>query len=131
MISDKAQTAYNINIFIMMKFFKSLRENLHKRINLKINFFKMIRKYIDTSTALTIYKSTILPIVEYADFVYDHNIKYVNKKMQGLQNHGLRVVFDQYIIPYYQRQSTETLHSNANLFRLYHRRNLHLLSYAY
>ena len=111
--------------------FKSLRENLYRRVNLKILFFKKIRKYIDVTMAITIYKSTILPIIEYADFVYDHNIKYVSKKLQTLQNQGLNVVYNQHILPYTQRESTETLHRNAKLYRLYHRRNLHLLSYAY
>ena len=81
--------------------------------------------------AITIYKSTILPIIEYADFVYDRNIKYVSKKLQTLQNQGLNVVYNQHILPYTHRESTETLHSNAKLYRLYHYRNLHLLSYAY
>ena len=58
--------------------------------------------------AKTIYKSTILPIIEYADFVYDHEIKYVNKKLQGLQNYGLSVAYNQHSIPFYDRDSTET-----------------------
>ena len=111
--------------------FKSLRENLYKRVNLKISFFKKIRKYTDVTMAKTIYKSMILSIVEYADFVHDQNIKYVNKKLQGLQNYGLSVAYNQFILPYTHRESTETLHSNAKLYRLYHRRRLHLLSYAY
>ena len=48
--------------------------------------------------ALTIYKSTILPLIEYADFVHDHNIKYVNKKLQSLQNDGLSVAYNQHIV---------------------------------
>ena len=111
--------------------FNSLRDNLYKRVNLKISFFKKIRKYIDVNMAITIYKSTILPIIEYADFVYDNNIKYVHKKLQTLQNQGLSVVYNQYILHFAQRDSTEILHTNAKLFRLYHRRRLHLLSFAY
>ena len=111
--------------------FKSLRENLYRRVNLKISFFKKIRVYIDVNTAINIYKSTILPIIEYADFVYDHEVKYINKKIQCLQNHGLRVVFNQYILHYSDRMSTESLHLNVKLYRLYHRRTLHLLGYAY
>ena len=105
--------------------FKLLREKLYKKVTLKI------RKYIDVSMAKTIYKSTILPILEYADFVYDHDIKYVNKKLQGLQNKRLSVVYNQYIILYYDRDSTETLHRKAKVFRLCYHRRLHLLSFAY
>ena len=111
--------------------FKSLRENLYKRVNYKLTFFKKIRSYLDVSTAVTIYKSTILPIIEYADFVHDHNIKYVSKKLQTLQNQGLRVSQNQHIMPFAQRDSTEVLHRNAKIYRLYHRRKLHLLSFAY
>ena len=111
--------------------FKSLRENLYKRVNLKISFFKKIRRYIDIKMAATIYKSMILPIIEYADFVYDHSIKYVDKKLQTLQNQGLSVVYNQHILPFAQQDSIEILHCNAKLYRLYYRRKLHLLSFAY
>ena len=69
--------------------------------------------------AVTIYKSTILPVIEYSDFVYDHNIKYLNKKLQGVQNYGLQIA-------YYTEKKTETLHRDAKLYRL-----CHLLRYAY
>ena len=111
--------------------FNSLRENVYKRINLKISFFKKIRKYIDVNMALTIYKSTVLPIIEYADFVYEQNIKFVNKKLQTLQNQGLYVVYNQHIMHYMQRDSTEILHRKAKMYRLCHRRKLHLLTFAY
>ena len=42
----------------------------------------------------------ILPIIEYADFVYDNNIKYINQKLQPLQNQGLYIAFNQHILPY-------------------------------
>ena len=111
--------------------YKSLRDNLYKRVNLKIFFFKKIRRYINCYTAITIYKSTILPIIEYADFVYDNNIKYVNKKVQSLQNQGLSVAHNQHILPYTQRNSSEFLHRNVKLFRLCHRSRLHLLRFAF
>ena len=111
--------------------FNAFRENLHKRVNYKISFFKKIRRYIDLNTAVTIYKSTILPIIEYADFVYDYGIKYVNKKLQTLQNQSLSVVHNQHILPYALRDSSESLHRNVKVFRLCHRRKLHLLSFAF
>ena len=111
--------------------FQQHREAVQKRLNLKNCFFRKIRKYITIEAALTIYKSTILPIIEYADFVYDHNINYVSKKFQTYQNQGLYTVYNNYFLPYPQRDSTETLHRRAKLYRLKHRRRLHLLSYAY
>ena len=111
--------------------FQTHRDTLQKRINYKLLFFRKIRKFINVRAAVTIYKSTILPIIEYADFVYDCDIKYNNKKLQSLQNQGLYTVFDQYVLPYQDRKSTETLHRDAKLYRLTHRRRLHLLSYAF
>ena len=73
--------------------FNSQRENLYRRVNYKLGFFRKIRSYLDMNTAITIYKSTILPIIEYADFVYDLNIKFVSKKLQTLQNQGLSIFF--------------------------------------
>ena len=51
-------------------------------------------------SALLLYKGTILPILEYADFVYDFNIKYISKRIQTIQNTGLYVVYNQHISPY-------------------------------
>ena len=90
--------------------FQKHRDSLSVKINPKLSFFRTIRKFIDNSTAATIYTSTILPVIEYADFVYDHNIKYINKKIQGFQNQGLYTVYNQHIKPFIQRESTETLH---------------------
>ena len=97
---------------------KALRENLYKRVNFKLSFLKKIRRYVDVNTTVTIYKSTILPIIEYADFVHDYNIKYVSKKLQTLQNQDLSVAHNQHILPFAQRDSSEVLHRNAKVYRL-------------
>ena len=97
----------------------------------KLIFFKKIRQFITVEAAEVIYKGTILPIIEYADFVFDHDIKYVNRKFQSLQNQGLYTVFNQHYLPYNQRESTETLHRRANIIRLDHRRKLHMLSFMF
>ena len=104
---------------------------IHKNLNLRNCYFRKIRKYINERAAVTIYKSTILPVIEYADFVYDHNIKYLNKKLQGVQNYGLQIAYNQHILHYAEKKSTESLHRDAKLYRLCHRRRLHLLSYAH
>ena len=90
-----------------------------------------IRKYIDTNASLKIYKNTILPIIEYADFIYDQRTKYGAQKLQSFQNRGLYIVFNQHFLNYLQKDSSESLHERAKIFRLVHRRRLHLLSYAF
>ena len=111
--------------------FQTQRELLHKKLNYKSCFFRKIRQFINDETAITIYKSTILPIIEYADFVYDYNIKYLNDKLQVYQNQCLYTVYNQHRLPYHLKESTETLHRRACLMRLQHRRKSHLLTYAY
>ena len=39
-------------------------------------------------SALLLYKGTILPILEYANFVHDFNIKYINKKTTDNTEYG-------------------------------------------
>ena len=81
--------------------------------------------------ALLIYKCTILPILEYVDFVYNFDIKYVNKKLQTIQNSGLYIVYNQHFLPYNEKESTEILHRTARIFRLSHRHWMHMLLFIY
>ena len=111
--------------------FQSYRESIINRVNLKISYFRKIRTYLTEEAALLIYKCTILPIMEYVDFVYDFDIKYVNKKLQTIQNKGLYIVYNQYYFPYDMKESTETLHHRACIYRLSHRRWIHMLSFIY
>ena len=80
--------------------FATHRDNLINRVNLKINFFRKIRKFITIQSASLIYKATILPILEYADFIFDQNIQYINEKLQILQNQALYTVYGQHYLPF-------------------------------
>ena len=111
--------------------FQSHRDNLTNNVNYKMTFFKKIRKYITTDAALLLYKGTILPILEYADFVFDYGIKYINKRLQTLQNQGLYTVFNQHYLTFELKDSTETLHRRANVIRLDHRRRIHALAFIF
>ena len=110
-------------------------QNHHKKrvsnVQLKLSHFRKIRYFITKRAAVLIYKCTILPLMEYADFIYDQGIAYVNKSTQKLQNMGLSIAYNQHILPYGQRDSSETLHRQCGVFRLVHRRTLHLLQFAY
>ena len=102
-----------------------------KQVQLKLNYLVKIRKYLNTYAALTIYKSTILPIFYYADFIYDQQIKYSNKLLQQLQNRALRIIYNQHIMQYNLRLSTTNLHQRANIYRLVYRRQQHLIHYTF
>ena len=107
------------------------RQKLIGNVHSKINYLTTIRSFLTTSAALTIYKSTILPLINYCDFVYDQNISYTNQQIQKLQNRALRVVFNQHRIRYDLRLSTDTLHERAKISRLIYRRYQHLLIYGH
>ena len=111
--------------------FQTHRNNMISNVNYKIIFFKKIRPYITTEAAKIIYKGTILPLIEYADFVFDYGIKYINTRIQSLQNQGLYTVFNQHYLSYDQKESTEILHRRANILRLGHRRWIHMLSFLF
>ena len=91
----------------------------------------LIYRYINQSTALLIYKTTIIPLIDYADFIYDQNIKYTSKVVQKLQNRALRIIFNQHIKKYDERMSTEEMHQKANVHRLLHTREQHFILYAF
>ena len=106
--------------------FQTHRTNLINIVNYRLTFFKKIRQYINIEAALLIYKGTILPLMEYADFVIDYGILYMNRKIQSLQNQGLYIVYNQHYMIYDERESTEVLHRRANVIRMSHRRKIHM-----
>ena len=57
----------------------------------KIYMLSKIRRYIDFYTAITIYKTMILPVMEYGDVAYDNSVSNLLGKLQILQNRALRI----------------------------------------
>ena len=96
-----------------------------KSINSKIANFAKLRYFINTETALTIYKTTILPILDYNDFMYyllpDNKLK----KIETLQNRTLRCVYN------YHPMHVQEMRTMAKLPSLFDRRKLHLLGLMY
>ena len=96
-----------------------------KSINSKIANFAKLRYLINTETALTIYKTTILPILDYNDFMYyllpDNKLK----KIETSQNRSLRCVYN------YHPMHVQEMRTMAKLPRLFDRRKLHLLGLMY
>ena len=96
-------------------------ENCLKLISHKAYLLNKIRMYIDTNTATTLYKSVILPILEYGDVIYDGaNQKLVND-LQKIQNRILRICTqkDHYT-------SNLQLHQICKINKLKDRRRMHL-----
>ena len=111
--------------------FQAHHKKLVSQVHLKLSQFRKIRCFINRKAAILIYKCTILPVLEYADFIQDQGVAYVNKAIQKLQNFGLLIAHNQHILSFDQRDSSETLHRNCRMSRLVHRRSLHLLQFAF
>ena len=110
--------------------FEYHKQTLSRSINQQIFFLGKIRRYITTYAALQIYKTTILPIFDYADIIYDQDRIGASNMWQKLQNKALRLIYNNYY-PNPNRLSTKELHLKANLLPLESRRYLHLLVHAF
>ena len=79
-----------IQLDMNLTFHKYLQDCI-QRASYKIYIVAKIRYYIDINTALTIYKTMILPIFEYGDIAYDLADRKSLDKLQTLQNRALRI----------------------------------------
>lgn len=59
----------------------------------KLNSLSLLRAYISDRVAITIYKATILPLIEYANITHSLVSSKQLQKMQRLQNRALRIVY--------------------------------------
>ena len=66
-------------------------ENCLRLISHKAYLLSKIRMYIDMNTAITIYKTMILPVIEYGDVIYDGTNQKLLGNLQTSQNLILRI----------------------------------------
>ena len=92
----------------------------------KLKQFQRMRSFLNVKAALTVYKSTILPLLEYGDiFMASASLKN-RKKLQVLQNKGLRCALNKGM-----ESSSDELHRGASLLKLSFRHRQHKLNYMY
>ena len=101
-------------------------ENCLKLISHKAYLLNKIRLFIDTRTAITIYKTVILPILEYGDGIYDGANQKLLNDLQTAQNRVLRICLQRN-----QYTSTVLLHHLCTINKLKNRRNMHLDLYMF
>ena len=65
---------------------------LSKRISSVIAGLRQVRPFISTTTAVTIYRSLILPLFDYCDVAWDTLSKTSAQRLQKLQNRAARVI---------------------------------------
>ena len=120
----KTVTAYK---YLGVKLDQSLKYDLHanaiiQRVSDKVNYLRRIRKFVNRQAALSIYKNMILPILEYGNVLMFSVKSDYRKKMQVLQNKGLKCALG--LDPL---TSTKEVHKEAKLDPLHIRRKQHIL----
>ena len=88
--------------------------------------FQRMRNFLTVNAAVLVYKSMLLPILEYGDILLSATTAENRKKLQTLQNKGLRCALNKGL-----ETSSADLHAEANLLKLCFRREQHLLNFMY
>ena len=106
--------------------YKKHMENCIRSASHKSFLLAKIRKYITTEAAIRIYKTMILPLIEYSDILYEGANSILTAKLQTLQNRCLRTcVYKNYHI------SVNNLHDLCSIMKLDKRRTVHLKLYMF
>ena len=92
----------------------------------KLRQFRRMRFFLDTKAAILVYKNMILPVLEYGDIIMVGTNVGNRKKLQILQNKGLRCALNRD-----RDTSRDELHAEAGLLKLKYRRDLHVLNYMF
>ena len=109
----------------------TLTFNLHinsliRTVSHKVSLLTKVKKYLSDGAALQIYKSMILPYIDYADVVFDKAYSRDLEKMQRLQNRCLKVCANRDRL-----FNTVQSHKLSNVPFLSDRRNAHKLNFMY
>ena len=85
-----------------------------------------VKKYLDTSTSLKIYKSHILPIFDYGDILYHKIDNKTTTLLQKIQNNCLKICAEKS-----KRYRTMAIHKELKIPTLMQRRNAHIRNFAF
>ena len=110
---------------------KSLNFKLHIESILKILKYKIyvlakLRPYLTVYASLSIYKTTILPYIDYGDIFYHAANQNLLKRLQDRQNKALKISYR-----LHGNQEDDDMHLSANLAFLEQRRNAHILNFMF
>ena len=108
--------------------FNNYLNNLGNRVHRKIFQLSKIRKYITEFAAFQIYKQTIMPIIDYCNFLIMSGNKSDYQDLQILQNNALRICVG---YPNGYQLSRVELHTKAKLSGVLQRADMNLLSIMY
>lgn len=99
--------------------FQQHYSNLAKKIGYKIHLFSQVRSFMDERTAVIVYKSHLLSIMEYGNIFLEGLTQQLKQKLQRFQNRCLHICHgcNKYT-------SSFELHKSSNLLPLKHRRKI-------
>ena len=122
-------TSYN---YLGVTLDHQLNYNLHVKrlissISAKLKQFQRMRSFLTVKAAVLVYKNMLLPILEYGDIFLSATSAVNRKKLQTLQNKGLRCALNKGI----NESSSNELHNEVGLLKLMYRREQHLLNFVY
>lgn len=106
--------------------FKPLLQETIKSVRHKIYLFNKVRSCITQKTAPIIYKSKILPYIDYGDVLYNEVDQTQTKKLQTLQNRAIRIAHR-----LSNRTNVDEKHITHKLLHVENRRIVHLLTYMH
>ena len=92
----------------------------------KLKQFRRMRGFLNSKAAILIYKNMIMPMIEYGDIFLSGATAENRKKLQILQNKGLRCALkkDKF-------KNVSELHKEGKIMRLKYRRAQHVFSHMY
>ena len=97
-----------------------------KSASYKALLLSKVRRYITKEAAIRIYKTMILPLIDYGDILYEGTNSKLLSKLQTLQNRCLRTcLYKNYHI------SVLNLHEQCTVTKLDYRRETHLKLYMF
>ena len=101
-------------------------EMVKSKVTKRIGVLGRIRKYINKQTALTLYKTLVLPHFDYCDYVWDHLTFSDAYTLQKLENSAMRMILDADIYT-----SCHKMHKELGLMWLDERRIYHTADQMY
>lgn len=107
--------------------FEAHLKSLIKKFSYKVYVLNQMRPHLTTSAACLVYKSMMLPDLDYGDIFYEGCSKKYLNKLQRLQNRAISIVLG----PSSTDLTIDEKHCKINLFRLETRRSQHLANFMF
>ena len=101
-------------------------DTLLKTLRYKLYILSKLRCHLTVQASIAIYKTSILPYIDYGDIFYQAGPKGHLKKVQDKQTKALKICYGLHGI-----LDENIIHTNANLAYLDKRRESHMLNFMY